>query len=188
MSADIGQLRSSYRDQIHPLENLSIYLPGMLIKMEYLDEDVDGVRGVFRIHPRLSLIEIWPDTESAIMTIKEQLQVEEDMMEQIYLKTIQKKARESVMKARNERKSPSSNDMSIIRDTKIRPEKTRRSMIDEKYRIIKLSEIEDAVRSVQRETNQSREARQKYLEITLRPEAPVKLARFSPVKLIVEFI
>ncbi len=110
------------------------------------------------------------------------------MLEQIYLKTIQKKARESVMKARNERKSPSSNDMSIIRDTKIRPEKTRRSMIDEKYRIIKLSEIEDAVRSVQRETNQSREARQKYLEITLRPEAPVKLARFSPVKLIVEFI
>ena len=188
MRTTIGRLRSSYRDQIHPLENLRISYPGMFIKMEYLDENSDRERGVFRIHPRLSQIEIWPDTESATATQEKQRHIEEEMLEQIHRKTSLKKAKESVIKARQERRPPSRNDLSTIRDTRIRPEKTRRSGRDEKHRVITLREIEDAVRSVQRETDRSRSAQPKYLEITLRPDAPVKLARYSPVKLIVEFI
>lgn len=184
----MGRLRSSYRDQIHPLENLRISYPGMLIKMEYLDENRDGEGGVFRIHPRLSQIEIWPDTKSATATQEKQLHNEEEMLEQIHRKTNLKNARESLIKARKERRPPNRDDLSIIRGTRIRPEKTRRSVRDEKRRVITLREIEDALKSVQRETDRSRSAHQKYLEITLRPDAPVKLARYSPVKLIVEFV
>lgn len=188
MRTTIGQLRSSYRDQIHPLEKLRIHYPGMLIKMEYLNENSDGGGGVFRIHPRLSQIEIWPDTESATATREKQLHNEEEMLERIHRKTSLKNARESVIKAREERRPPNRNDLAILRSIRIRPEKTRRSMRDEKRRVITLREIEDALRSVQRETDRSRSAHHKYLEITLRPDAPVKLARSSPVKLIVEFI
>ncbi len=187
MRTTIGQLRSSYRDQIHPLKNLRISYPGILIKMEYLAENSKGERGVFRIHPRLSQIEIWPDTESATATQEKRLHNEEEMLEQIHRKTSLKDARESVMKARKERRPPNRNDLSIIRGTRIGPEKTRRSMRNEKRRVITLREIEDTLRSVQRETDRSRSAHQKLLEITLRPDAPVKLARYSPVKLIVEF-
>jgi hypothetical protein len=188
MRTAIDQLRSSYRDQIHPLNNLRISYPGMLIKMEYLAENCDGEGGVFRIHPRLSQIEIWPDTESATSTQEKQLHNEEEMLEQIHRKTSLKNARESVIKAHKESRPPNRDDLAIIRDTRIRPEKTRRSMRDEKRRVITLREIEEALKSVQRDTDRSRLAQQKHLEITLRPDAPVKLARYSPVKLIVEFV
>ncbi len=188
METAIGRLRSTYREQIHPLGKLRIAYPGMLIKMQYFNLNRDGGGGVFRIHPRLSQIEIWPDTESATATQEKQLHNEEKMLEQIHRKTSLKNARESVMKSRKERRPPNRNDLSIIRGTRIRPEKTRRSMRDEKRRVITLREIEDALKSVQRETDRSRSAHQKHLEITLRPDAPVKLARYSPVKLIVEFI
>ncbi len=188
MRTTIGQLRSSYRDQIHPLEKLRIPYPGMLIKMEFLDENSDRERGVFRIHPRLSQIEIWPDTESAIAAQEKYRHIDEEILEQIHRKTSLKNARESIMKARKERRPPDRDDLSIIRGTRIRPEKTRRSMRDEKRRVITLREIEDALKSVQRETYRIGSAHQKCFEITLRPDAPVKLARYSPVKLIVEFI
>jgi hypothetical protein len=188
MRTIISQLRSSYRDQIHPLKNLRISYPGMLIKMEYLAENSDGEGGVFRIHPRLSQIEIWPDIGSATATQEKQLHNEEEMLEQIHRKTSLKNARESIMKAHKKSRPPNRDDLAIIRGTRIGPEKTRRLMRDEKRRVITLREIEDALKSVQRETDGSRSAHEKYLEITLRSDAPVKLARYSPVKLFVEFI
>lgn len=188
MRTAIGRLRSSYREQIHPLRNLSISYPGMLIKMQYFNVNRDGGSGVFRIHPRLPQIEIWPDRKSAVATLNKQRHIEEEMLEQIHLKTSQKKARESVVKARDERRAPNRDDLNIIRDSRIRPDRTQRTGRDEKRRVITLREVEDAVRSVQREPDRSRWAHQKYIEITLRPDAPAKLARHSPVKLMVEFV
>ena len=63
----------------------------MLIKMQFFKVNRDGGNGVFRIHPRLPQIEIWPDRESAVATLNKQLRIEEEMLEQIHLKTSQKK-------------------------------------------------------------------------------------------------
>jgi len=185
MRTTIDQLRSSYRDQIYPLEYLRISFPGMLIKMVYVDENSGGV---FRIHPRLSQIEIWPDTESAISTLKKQLGVEGEILDRIYLKTSLRKAKESIIKARDTRRPPDRDAMSIVRGTRIRPKRARRPSRDEKRRVITLREIEDAIRSIRRKDHRGRWTQQKRLEITLRPDAPVKLVRYSPVKLIVEFV
>ena len=62
----------------------------MLIKMQYFKVNRDEGSGVFRIHPRLPQIEIWPDIESAVATLNKQLHIEEEMLEQIHLKTSQK--------------------------------------------------------------------------------------------------
>ena len=188
MTTTIAQLRSLYRDHIYPLDDHRIFYSGIMIRIEYIDINGEGKRGVFRVHPRLPQIEIWPNTKSAHKALQKLMRFEGEIRDRINLMTSLRAAKESIAKARVARKPPDRNDMSIIQNTWIRPGRTRRTWRDERCRAIKIQNIEDVARSVQSDLIIIQEVSPDPIEIALRPDAPVKLLRFSPIKLIMELI
>jgi len=61
----IAHLRDRYRDIIHPLDRLEIAFPRANVRIEYVDRGNEGKKGAFRVHPRLPVLQIWPDSSSS---------------------------------------------------------------------------------------------------------------------------
>ncbi len=53
--------------------------------MEYVDRGNEGKKGAFRVHPRLPVLQIWPDIETGRRLLMDMASVEGEIMQRIQL-------------------------------------------------------------------------------------------------------
>jgi len=81
----IAHLRDRYRDIVHLLDRLEIAFPRVKVRMEYVDRGNEGKKGAFRVHPRLPVLQIWPDIESGRRLLRVMPSVEGEIIQRIHM-------------------------------------------------------------------------------------------------------
>lgn len=185
----IRSLRERYRDLVHPLSRLELKLSGATIRVEYIDAEGLGRKGVFRLHPRLPALQIWPDMETAYEYIRSLVRADETIIRSIEQLRRVREAEEAVMKARSRGKPPRREDWQIIQEARAQPIKLRPGIVDRAVRnLVTFREIEQAVAIRRDEILQRRRALPKEpIDVRLRPDAPIQLRSRISIRLIVRF-
>ena len=185
----IDQLRGRYGDVIHPLDNLEIDLQTAKVRLEYIDRSGAGRRGAFRVHPRLPVLQIWPNVEIGLELIRAMEEVEEEIVQRIRLQERLRDAKEEIVRSRSRGEAPRQEDWSFVQESRIPPPRTdRRLDRGLEGRTITLKDIERAVAMERQELLKRRRVLPDgAAEIRLDAGAPVKLRPLIEIKLLVEF-
>jgi len=186
----IAHLRDRYRDIVHPLDRLEIAFPRAKVRMEYVDRGNEGKKGAFRVHPRLPVLQIWPDIETGRRLLRDMASVEGEIVQRIHMQERLRDAKEAIVMSRARGEPPRRDDWRLVQESQIPPlMNSRRVDRDLEGRTIILKDIERSITSERRELLRRRRILPKEaVEIRLKSDVPVKLKPTIEVRLWVQFI
>lgn len=182
-------LRGRYSDRAHPLSVLEIKLPGLIVRAEYIDTDGSGRKGVFRLHPRLPALQIWPDMDTANEYLRSLTQADEKIIRSIEQLRRFREAEEALIKARSRGEPPRREDWLVVQEARATPIRSRLSRDEETTGgLVTLKEIGQAVAAGKAEVlRKHRVLPKEPVKVQLKPGTPFQLKSRASILLVVQF-
>ncbi len=182
-------LRGRYGDRVHPLSVLEIRLQGVMVRAEYIDTDGFGRRGVFRLHPRLPALQIWPNLDTANEYLRSLSQADEKIIRSIEQLRRVREAEEALVKARSRGEPPRREDWLVAQEARTPPIKSGLSREKETTGgMVTLKEIDQAVASSKVEIlRKQRALPREPVKVQLKPGTPIQLKSRASILLVVQF-
>ena len=175
----ISNLRERFSDLVHSVNRLDFSMDDVTVKFL-----IGEGKGVFRVHPRLPAIQLWPTRENGENYLKRLSESNNHFREDVSNVSKVKAAREAILKARKRGMPPKASDMRVAGRVSSRIRRGASALQDRSMMEIKLDEIS---KSVEDAKLRRRSSQRNPMVVPLRLGVPSKLAKSLPVRLVINF-
>jgi hypothetical protein len=107
---------------LSPLDRLEIAFPRAKVRMEYIDRGNEGNKRAFRVHLRLSILQIRPDIETRRRLLRAMAGVEEDIMQRIHMQERLRDVKEAIVRSRARGEPPRRDDWRLVQESQPPPQ------------------------------------------------------------------
>jgi len=169
----IIQLRRKFSDSVTPLKRLELSLENINIGLR-----ITSGEGAFRVNPRLPMIQVWSSMKDGYEYVKALNSAEERHIQDMKKISKIRTAKETVHRARLERRTPRTEDRELA-NTRI--DRREKSSLQLQAHEVNLKEIYSTVMNIQ-----ERMYNQPELVIPLGGNRPVQISKRLPIRLVLK--